>query len=75
MERIKNIIKKIWSSEVMCILFHNIHTKHIIVLVDELTGRPYIKYTCKTCGRKYIANSIRDWYRIKWSKKIKKLKK
>jgi hypothetical protein len=70
----KKILKQIWMSEVMCILFHRIHMKNKFFILDDVVSYPFVQYKCNTCGRKYLAKSKRDWYRVNWKKKFKKKK-
>lgn len=71
---IKKIIDNLWFSEVACILFHRIKGKNKVYVLDKDLQKPYRRYKCQTCGREYLANSIRDWYRIEYQKKFKKKK-
>jgi hypothetical protein len=62
-------------SEIACILFHSRkRLKKEFYAVDNITQRPYHKYKCEICNRKYLANNKFDWFRLKYRKKIKKLK-
>lgn len=74
LKKIIKRIKLIWLSEIMCILFHSIRPKKKFYVIDSKLRKPFVRYECQTCGRRFLANSIRDWYRIKWSKKFKKKK-
>jgi hypothetical protein len=69
---IKKLLKKLWMSELCCILFHSkIKTKKKIHAVDPITLRPYGKHKCEICGRKFLANNKFDWFRVKNKKKLK----
>lgn len=70
---IRDMIRKIWMSEIFCFLFHSrIKTKDHVYVIDPITQRPYGRYKCKICGRKYIANNKYDWYRVYRKKDILK---
>lgn len=58
-------------SELFCILFHyKVKTKKYLHVVDPITLRPYGKYKCEICGRKFLANNKFDWFRFKKKKNI-----
>jgi hypothetical protein len=64
------MFRRLWMSEVGCILFHSKKKlKKEFYAVDEITRRPYHKYKCEICGRKYLANNKFDWFRLKFKKK------
>lgn len=64
------MFRKLWMSEISCILFHSKKKlKREFFAVDKITGRPYHKYKCEICGRKYLANNKFDWFRLKFKKK------
>ena len=71
----KEMFRKLWMSEIICILFHNkIKIKKVNYLVDPITQRPYSRYKCKICGRSYIANNKFDWFRVNSKKSLRKNK-
>lgn len=70
---IKKILSKVWNSKIICILFHTrIKIKDFPYEIDPVTQRPYGRYKCKICGRRYLANNRFDWYQIDIKKKKKK---
>ena len=48
---------------VVCRLFHKIETIDKCHFVDKVDGRSVGKYRCTKCGRTYLANHKRSWYR------------
>lgn len=69
---IREFISKVWESKIVCILFHyRIKIKDYVYEIDPVTNRPYGRYKCKICGRRYIANNRFDWYQIDITKKNK----
>lgn len=69
---LKKMLRKLWMSNLACILAHSKkYLKKEFYAIDPTTKRPYHKYKCKICGRKYMANNKFDWYRLKLKTKKK----
>ena len=67
------MLRRLWMSKVVCILFHSRKKlKKEFYVIDTVTQRPYHKYKCEVCGRKYLANNKFDWFQLEWKKKKRK---
>jgi hypothetical protein len=68
----KEMFQKLWMSNLVCILAHpKKYLKKEFYAIDPITKRPYHKYKCEICSRKYMANNKFDWYRLKLKTKKK----